>query len=93
MAGSTADGDEDEPDEEIRLVHTGELGGATDGQTGVGSQGEPREAALKNLDEAVALHRAEIGRPPADEELLELGIDPDDNATGNQAPPDVLDST
>lgn len=42
-----------------------------------------------NLDEAVALYRGEIGREPTDEELREVGIDPDDNTSGEL--PDVLD--
>jgi len=89
MASSTAD--DDEPDREIRLVSDGEWWVATDVETGVTSQGETREAALENLDEAVALHRGEIGRPPTDEELREMGVDPEDNVTGDQEPPDVLD--
>ncbi|WP_049979608.1 type II toxin-antitoxin system HicB family antitoxin [Halolamina rubra] len=48
---------------------------ARDEETGVSSQGRTREAALDNLDEAVAGYHGE-GREPADEELLELGIDP-----------------
>ena len=93
MASSTADGDDDEPAQEIRLVHTGELWVATDVETGVASQGETRAVALENLDEAVALHRGEIGRPPTDEELRDAGIDPEDNVTGERDPPDVLDSS
>jgi predicted RNase H-like HicB family nuclease len=89
MASSTAD--DDEPDREIRLVSDGEWWVATDVETGVTSQGETREAALENLDEAVALHRGEIGRPPTDEELREMGVDPEDNVTGDREPPDVLD--
>lgn len=93
MASSTADGDEDEPEQEIRLVDSGELWVATDVETGVASQGQTREAALENLDEAVALYRGEIGRPPTEEELREIGIDPEDNVTGDREPPDVLDSS
>jgi len=33
----------------------------------------------------------EIGREPTDEELRELGIDPEENATGDTKPPDVLE--
>ncbi|KXB05524.1 hypothetical protein AKJ50_00705 [candidate division MSBL1 archaeon SCGC-AAA382A13] len=33
---------------------------AKDGQTGISSQGETRQAALNNLDEAVTLYRKEI---------------------------------
>jgi len=90
MASSTEDV-EDSTGQEIRLVESEEWWVATDFETGVASQGKTRQAALENLDEAVALHRGEIGRPPTDEELRELGIDPDDNVTGDQGLPDVLE--
>lgn len=82
MASSTADGDDD-PEQEIRLVHEGEWWVATDVETGVTSQGQSREAALENLDEALALRRGEIGESidtlSEEHELLrELGIDPDE---------------
>ena len=95
MASSTADGDDDdEPAQEIRLVHSGELWVATDVETGVASQGETREAALENLDEAVALHGGKIGDPiesPAEERevLRELGIDPDEVARARAAGDDL----
>jgi predicted RNase H-like HicB family nuclease len=50
---------------------------AIDEETGVASQGETREAALDNLDEAVALHTGEIGEPVTDADLHDLGIDPE----------------
>ena len=62
---------------------------AVDEGTGVASQGETRHEALENLDEAVALYKGEIGREPTDEELREVGIDPEDNETGGELP-DVL---
>lgn len=89
MASSSAGTDEFE--QEIRLVDDGDGWIATDVESGVTTQGRTREAALENLDDAVALHRGEIGRPPTDEELRELGIDPEDNATGDREPPSVLD--
>jgi len=55
----------------------------------VSSQGETKQEALENLDEAVALYKGEIGREPTDEELREVGIDPEDNETGGELP-DVL---
>lgn len=82
---------DDESEQEIRLVDAGEGWVATDVETGVTSQGTSREEALSNLDEAVALYTGEAGRPPTDEELREVGIDPADNATGESEPPDVLD--
>jgi predicted RNase H-like HicB family nuclease len=82
MASSTADGDDDGPEQEIRLVNSGELWVATDVETGVASQGETRADALENLDEALALHRSETGdsidSPEAEREVLrDLDIDPD----------------
>jgi len=50
---------------------------AVDGETGVASQGETREEALVNLDEAVALHKGEIGDEVTDDDVRELGLDPD----------------
>ena len=61
---------------------------ARDGETGVASQGRSRQDALETLDEAVARHDGEIG-PSTDEELREMGIDPDDNVSGDGLP-DVL---
>lgn len=67
----------------ITLTHEDDWWVAKDTETGVASQGETREEALENLDEAVSLHEGEIGKPVADEaELLRtLGIDPDDGET------------
>lgn len=42
------------------------------------------------LDEAVALHEGEIGHEPTDKELRELGIDPEDNTTGDEELPDFM---
>jgi predicted RNase H-like HicB family nuclease len=89
MASSTRNGEPHE--EEIRLWREDDWWVARDVETGVTTQGKSRSAALENLDEAVALHEGEIGREPTDEELRELGIDPADNTTGDEAPPDVLD--
>ena len=89
MASSTREG---EPhDDEIRLWREDDWWVATDVDTGVTTQGQSRETALENLDEAVALHDGETGHEPTDEELRELGIDPADNTTGDQEPPDVLE--
>ncbi|QUO47349.1 MULTISPECIES: type II toxin-antitoxin system HicB family antitoxin [Halorubrum] len=89
MASSTDDGAD--RDSEIRLWKEEKWWIARDMGTGVTTQGESRSDALENLDEAVALHRGEIGREPTDEELRELGIDPGENATGDTEPPDVLE--
>jgi len=89
MASSTRDGDLDHEDE-IRMWREGDDWIITDVETGVTTQGETRQHALEMLDEAVALHKGEIGREPTDEELRELGIDPEDNTTGNEEPPEFL---
>lgn len=88
MASSTEDRAEHEG--EIRLWREEGWWIAKDVETGVTTQGESRDDALANLDEAIALYNDEIGREPTDEELRELGIDPADNVTGEQEPPDVL---
>jgi len=75
----------------ITLTKDGDWWIARDTETGVTSQGETRKTALDNLDEAVALHNGEIGEEPTDEELREAGIDPADNVTGQEEPPDVLE--
>jgi hypothetical protein len=64
---------------------------ARDEDTGVASQGETREQALANLDEAVALYRGEIGHEPTDEELRELGVDPEVARSQGEELPDVLE--
>lgn len=88
MASSSRDGSNH--DQEIRLWREDDWWIAKDVDTGVTTQGESREKALGNLDDAVALHRDETGRAPTDEELRERGIDPTENTTGKQDPPDVL---
>ena len=89
MASSTEN--EADHEGEIRLWREDDWWIARDVGTGVTTQGKSRSDALENLDEAVALHRGEIGREPTDEELRELGIDPEENATGETKPPDVLE--
>lgn len=79
MASSTRNGDPDHEDE-IRMWREDDHRVITDVETGVTTQGESREEAFEMLDEAVALHKGEIGREPTNEELRELGIDPDRTA-------------
>jgi predicted RNase H-like HicB family nuclease len=75
MASSTRSGDGSRADE-VHLWREGETWIARDVETGVASQGASREEALAMLDEAVALHQGDAGRPVTDEDLRELGIDP-----------------
>jgi len=89
MASSTRDPDADHEDE-IRMWREDDGWVITDVETGVTTQGETREQALEMLDEAVALHNGEIGREPTDEELRDIGIDPDDNTTGDEEPPEFM---
>lgn len=64
---------------EIRLIEEDEGGwSAIDEDLGVASCGDTREKALEMLDEAVALHTGEAGEPVTDEDLEELGLDPDE---------------
>ena len=89
MASSTRD--EEIHDSEIRLWQEDGLWIARDVDSGITTQAESREAALENLDDAVALHEGERGRAPTADELRAVGIDPADNTTGDREPPDVLD--
>ncbi|MDQ2055610.1 type II toxin-antitoxin system HicB family antitoxin [Halobellus sp. H-GB7] len=88
MATSTRDGDDHK--DEIRLWREDDGWIAKDVETGVTTQGPSRSAALENLDDAVALRTGAAGHEPTDAELKEMGIDPEDNTTGDQEPPDVL---
>lgn len=87
-ADDGGDGDHTPPEKiTLTLGESSELWVARDEETGVASQGPTRQDALANLDEAVAGYHG-AGEPPTDEELRELGVDPDDNTSGEL--PDVL---
>jgi predicted RNase H-like HicB family nuclease len=88
MASSTRDGDVHE--DEIRMWPEGDGWVITHIETGVTTQGDSRQEALEMLDEAVALHKGEIGHEPTDEELREMGIDPENNSTGDGELPDFM---
>lgn len=62
----------------ITLTNESEWWVAKDVESGVATQGKSREKALAMLDEAVALHKGEIGRSVTDDDLREWGIDPDE---------------
>ena len=89
MASSTQDGDNHQG--EIRLWQEEGWWIAKDVETGITTQGESRGIALENLGDAVAVHDGERGDAPTTEKLQAAGIDPADNTTGDQEPPDVLE--
>lgn len=61
----------------LELSEDGEMWIVTDEETGVTTQGETREHALEMIDDAVNLFKGETGEPVTDDDLRELGIDPD----------------
>ncbi|MGQ4556009.1 type II toxin-antitoxin system HicB family antitoxin [Halobellus sp. GM3] len=63
---------------------------ARDLEAEISAQGETRQGALENLDAVVDAVRGQGGREPTDEELRELGIDPEQNTLGGELP-DVLE--
>jgi predicted RNase H-like HicB family nuclease len=82
-------GESDSPRREIRLIEeTDGWWSAVDETTGVASQGETQSEALANLEEALALHRGDVGEPLTDDDLRDLGIDPE-TVSGNVTEPDA----
>lgn len=73
----------------ITLTDEDEWWVARDVETDVTSQGETRIEALENLDEAVAGYNGD-GHEPTDEELREIGIDPENNVSGDPLPDEFL---
>ena len=63
---------------------------ARDEATGVASQGETRQDALDNLDEALEGFHGD-GHPPSEEELREVGIDPEQNTSGSIDDSDIFE--
>lgn len=87
-ADKSSDGDHTPPEKiTLALGESRELWVARDKETGVASQGTTRQDALENLDKVVAGYHG-AGEPPTNKELRELGVDPDENASGEL--PDVL---
>jgi predicted RNase H-like HicB family nuclease len=86
MSTETSANDEPESGRTITLTQADDgWWVARDEETGVASQGKTRQDALDNLDEAVALHKGEVGESidswEEEEKVLEeLGIDPDEVA-------------
>ncbi|QSG02911.1 type II toxin-antitoxin system HicB family antitoxin [Natranaeroarchaeum sulfidigenes] len=63
---------------------------AKDEETGVASQGKSRQEALENLDEALQGYHGD-GDPPSDEDLREMGIDPENNTSDSLDDSEIFD--
>jgi len=84
-------GDGDAPDREIRLLKNPDgQWTARDLRVGVTAQGESRTAALDMLDAVVEAVEGSGGHSPTDDEILDLGVDPEDARSQGDEPPDVL---
>lgn len=74
----------------ITLTREEEWWVAKDEETGVVSQGKNRQEALENLDEALQGYHGE-GKPPSDEDLREMGIDPERNTSGSLGDSEIFE--
>ena len=84
-------GDTDVADREIRLLKNPDgQWTARDLRVGVTAQGESRETALDNLDAIVEAIEGDGGKPPTDDEIRELGVDPEVARSQGDDLPDVL---
>jgi predicted RNase H-like HicB family nuclease len=84
-------GNADEADREIRLLKNPDgQWTARDLRVGVTAQGETRDAALDNLDALVDAVEGDGGHPPTDDEIRDLGVDPEVARSQDDELPDVL---
>ena len=84
-------GSTDSPDREIRLVKNPDgQWPARDLRAGVTAQGKSRDVALDNLDAVVDAVEGDDGRSPTDEEIRDLGVDPEVARSQGDELPDVL---
>lgn len=84
-------GDTDSPDREIRLIKNPDgQWTARDLRVGVTAQGESRDVALDNLDAVIEAVEGSGGRPPTDDEIRDLGVDPEIARSQDDELPDVL---
>jgi len=94
MSADTDNAGEEEPAPPVNILlslgESGDVWIARDEDTGVTSQGGTREAALKNLDEAVSGYHG-AGESPSDDDLREMGIDPKRNTSGSLDESDVFE--
>ena len=78
---------------EIRLIENPDgWWTARDIEAELTAQGETRESALKSLDDVVAAAKGEAGHEPTDEEIRELGVDPDVARSQDDTLPEILQS-
>lgn len=84
-------GDTDAPEREIRLVKNPDgQWTARDLRVEVTAQGDSQQVALENLDAVVAAVDGDGGHPPTDEEIRDLGVDPEAARSQDDELPDVL---
>jgi hypothetical protein len=84
-------GDADAPDREIRLLKNPDgQWTARDLRVGVTAQGENRSTALDNLDAVVEAVEGDGGHLPTDDEIRDLGVDPEVARSQDDELPDVL---
>ena len=84
-------GNTDTPDREIRLLKNPDgQWTARDLRVGLTAQGESRDVALDNLDAVVEAVKGDGGHPPTDEEIRDLGVDPESARSQDDDLPDVL---
>ncbi|WP_136717516.1 type II toxin-antitoxin system HicB family antitoxin [Halorientalis salina] len=86
-----ADTGDDDGQREIKLLENpnGQWT-ARDLRVEISAQGETREAALESLDAVVDAVTGDGGHEPTDEELRELGVDPETARSQGGELPDVL---
>lgn len=76
---------------EIRLIQNEDgWWTARDLDVGVTAEGETRDDALDSLDDVVEAVTGDGGHEPTDEELRELGVDPETARNQDDTLPDVL---
>ena len=84
-------GDADAPDREIRLLKNPDgQWTARDLRVGVTAQGESRDGALDNLDAVVEAVEGDGGKRPTDDEIRDLGVEPEAARSQDDELPDVL---
>ena len=81
----------DDPRQDIRLVQNPDgQWTARDRLNGLTAQGQTRQEALAALDDVVAAVHGDGGHEPTDEELRELGVEPETARSQDGDLPDVL---